>query len=130
MSHAQCPRLLAVWRLFVSPTHSTVRRLLSAPVIALPLADSKAYVDRYGEPDKVQTGLGSSASAWPVPYWTIDTSMAVMTLLLAAEAVPAPISGATASIAATGTVAASIVVTAATMTSWPCIAQAVWRQRG
>jgi nitroreductase len=61
------------------------KRLLNAPVIALPLADSKAYVDRYGEPDKVQTGLGSGASAWPVPYWTIDTSMAVMTLLLAAE---------------------------------------------
>lgn len=61
------------------------QRLLSAPVIALPLADSKAYVDRYAEPDKVQTGLGTGAAAWPVPYWTIDTSMAVMTLLLAAE---------------------------------------------
>ena len=61
------------------------KRLLNAPVIALPLADSKAYVDRYGEPDKIQTGLGSGPSAWPVPYWTIDTSMAVMTLLLAAE---------------------------------------------
>jgi len=61
------------------------KRLLNAPVIALPLADAKAYVERYGEPDKVQTGLGAGASAWPVPYWTIDTSMAVMTLLLAAE---------------------------------------------
>lgn len=61
------------------------QRLLSAPVIALPLADSKAYVDRYAEPDKAQTGLGSGATAWPVPYWTVDASMAVMTLLLAAE---------------------------------------------
>ena len=61
------------------------KRLLNAPVIALPLADAKAYVDRYSEPDKAQTGLGSGASAWPVPYWTIDASMAVMTLLLAAE---------------------------------------------
>lgn len=61
------------------------QRLLSAPVIALPLADAKAYLDRYAEPDKVQTGLGVSASAWPVPYWTIDASMAVMTLLLAAH---------------------------------------------
>ena len=26
------------------------------------------------------------AEAWPVPYWTVDTSFAVMTLLLAAEA--------------------------------------------
>ncbi len=61
------------------------QHLLTAPVIALPLADSKAYVDRYAEPDKVQTGLGAGAGAWPVPYWTIDTSMAVMALLLAAE---------------------------------------------
>jgi len=78
--------------LFWDATLPTVRRdsfrwqhLLSAPVIALPLADSKAYVDRYAEPDKAQTGLGSGAAAWPVPYWTIDASMAVMTLLLAAE---------------------------------------------
>jgi nitroreductase len=61
------------------------QRLLSAPIIALPLADAKAYVDRYAEPDKVQTGLGAGPSAWPVPYWTIDASMAVMTLLLGAE---------------------------------------------
>jgi nitroreductase len=61
------------------------QHLLTAPVIALPLADSKAYVDRYAEPDKARTGLGMGAAAWPVPYWTIDTSMAVMTLLLAAE---------------------------------------------
>ena len=61
------------------------KRLLSAPVVGLPLADAKAYTDRYSEPDKAQTGLGASAEAWPAPYWTIDTSMAVMTLLLAAE---------------------------------------------
>jgi nitroreductase len=61
------------------------QRLLRAPVIALPLADAKAYVDRYAEPDKAQTGLGAGPGAWPVPYWTIDTSMAVMTLLLAVE---------------------------------------------
>ncbi len=54
-------------------------------MILLPLADSKAYVDRYTEPDKAQTGLGAGTEAWPAPYWTIDTSMAVMTLLLAAE---------------------------------------------
>ena len=59
--------------------------LLSAPVIALPLADAKAYTDRYAEPDKVQTGLGAGRAAWPVPYWTIDTCMSIMTFLLAAE---------------------------------------------
>lgn len=61
------------------------QRLLQAPVILLPLADPQAYVDRYAEPDKAATGLGEGTGAWPVPYWTIDASMAVMTLLLAAE---------------------------------------------
>ena len=59
--------------------------LLDAPVIALPLADPQAYLDRYSEPDKRASGLGDSTDAWPAPYWTIDTAMAVMTLLLAAE---------------------------------------------
>jgi nitroreductase len=59
--------------------------LLDAPVIALPLADPEAYVRRYGEPEKAASGLGRSAEAWPVPYWTVDTAFAVMTLLLAAE---------------------------------------------
>ena len=61
------------------------QHLLTAPVIALALADSKAYVDRYAEPDKARTGLGAGVAAWPVPYWTIDASMAVMIMLLAAE---------------------------------------------
>ncbi len=61
------------------------QQLLSAPVVALPLADAKAYTDRYSEPDKAQTGLGAGPDAWPAPYWTIDTAMSVMTLLLAAE---------------------------------------------
>ncbi len=62
------------------------QQLLGAPIIALPLADAEAYTDRYSEPDKAQTGLGAGPEAWPVPYWTIDASMSVMTLLLAAEA--------------------------------------------
>jgi nitroreductase len=61
------------------------QHLLAAPVLALPLADPQAYTDRYAEPDKAQTGLGAGKDAWPVPYWTVDTSMSVMTLLLAAE---------------------------------------------
>jgi nitroreductase len=60
--------------------------LLAAPIIALPLADPEAYVARYAEPDKAATGWGRGMDAWPAPYWTIDASMAVMTLLLAAEA--------------------------------------------
>ena len=61
-------------------------RLLDAPAIVLPFADAEAYVSRYSEPDKAASGLGGGPDAWPVPYWTIDTAMAVMTLLLAAEA--------------------------------------------
>ncbi len=59
--------------------------LFAAPVIALPFADPAAYVARYAEPDKAATGLGAGPEAWPTPYWTVDASMAVMTLLLAAE---------------------------------------------
>lgn len=61
------------------------QRLLDAPLILLPFADAKAYTDRYSEPDKAATGLGAGPDAWPAPYWTIDASMAVMTILLAAE---------------------------------------------
>jgi nitroreductase len=61
------------------------QRLLDAPVILLPFADKHAYVDRYAEPDKAGTGLGAGSDVWPAPYWTIDTAMAVMILLLAAE---------------------------------------------
>jgi len=59
--------------------------LLTAPIIALPLADPQAYVERYAEPDKAASGLGAGADAWPTPYWTVDASMALMTLLLGAE---------------------------------------------
>jgi nitroreductase len=61
------------------------QQLLDAPVILLPFADPKAYIDRYAEPDKVSTGLGAGPDAWAAPYWTIDASMAMMIMLLAAE---------------------------------------------
>jgi nitroreductase len=59
------------------------QRLLDAPVIVLPLADREAYLARYREPDKAVTGLGD-ATAWPVPYWQVDTAFATMAMLLAA----------------------------------------------
>jgi nitroreductase len=59
--------------------------LFDAPLILLPFADPDAYVTRYAEPDKAATGLGGSPDDWPTPYWTIDASMSVMTLLLGAE---------------------------------------------
>jgi nitroreductase len=61
------------------------KRLLDAPVIAIPLADPRAYIERYSEADKRASGLGAGPDAWPVPYWTVDTAMSAMTMLLAAE---------------------------------------------
>jgi nitroreductase len=58
--------------------------LVAAPVLVLPCALPAVYVARYGEPDKVGTGLGAGAGAWPVPYWFVDTGMAAMAMLLAA----------------------------------------------
>jgi nitroreductase len=58
--------------------------LLRAPVLVIPLAHSQAYLDRYSEPDKAAAGLGDSEAAWPVPFWTVDTSFAAMLILLAA----------------------------------------------
>lgn len=59
--------------------------LLAAPLITLVIADPNAYLERYSEPDKAATGLGTSTNEWPAPYWTIDASFATMTLLLALE---------------------------------------------
>jgi nitroreductase len=42
------------------------------------------YVDRYGEPDKLSSGL-AERGAWPLPYWHTDAAMATMALLLLLE---------------------------------------------
>lgn len=55
--------------------------LFSAPLVALVLADQRAYLERYSEPDKAHQGLGGSAMQWVAPYWTIDASFATMTLM-------------------------------------------------
>ena len=59
--------------------------LLRAPLVAIACCDPTQYLARYSEPDKTHTGLGSSLDEWPAPYWTIDASFAVMTLLYALE---------------------------------------------
>ncbi len=61
------------------------KHLLDAPVIILPFVDPLAYVARYAEADKAATGLGEGLDVWPTPYWTVDGSFAVMSLLLAAH---------------------------------------------
>lgn len=63
--------------------------LLEAPVLLVPLADAAAYLERYSEPDKAGARgpggpLGARESAWPVPYWVVDTAFASMLALLAA----------------------------------------------
>src|SRR5258708_18603127 len=58
-------------------------RATAAPVIVLPLANKEAYLERYSRPDKVAFGL-MDETLWPVPYWQLDTAMAVMLILLAA----------------------------------------------
>jgi len=56
--------------------------LRNAPLIVVPLASKKVYLDRYAEPDK--GWADRNETRWPAPYWTIDTSFAAMLMLLAA----------------------------------------------
>lgn len=49
----------------------------------LAISNKPAYLERYSRPDKERFGL-QEAEAWPVPYWDVDTGMAVMLVLLAA----------------------------------------------
>ena len=65
-------------------TSSRAEGLRRAPVILLAYASAEAYVSRYAEADKADPELGSTAQAWPVPYWTGDAAFGVMTVLLAA----------------------------------------------
>lgn len=58
--------------------------LVAAPVLVVVLVRPDAWMERYAEPDKAPTGLGSHLEAWPVPYWWVDAGMAVEHLLLGA----------------------------------------------
>jgi nitroreductase len=53
------------------------------PCFVLAISNTPAYLERYSRPDKERFGL-QTAEAWPVPYWDVDTGMAVMLVLLAA----------------------------------------------
>ena len=53
------------------------------PCFVLAISNKPAYLERYSRPDKERFGL-QQAEAWPVPYWDVDTGMAVMLILLAA----------------------------------------------
>ena len=58
--------------------------LLACPVLVTVWADPQAYIDRYGEPDKERSGLGSGTDAWSTPYWTVDAAFAALALQYAA----------------------------------------------
>jgi nitroreductase len=58
--------------------------LVTAPVLLVALVRPDTWVERYAEPDKAAHGLGTGAAAWPVPYWWVDSGMAVEHVLLGA----------------------------------------------
>ena len=51
--------------------------------IVLPFENKRKYLERYSQPDKIAFGMDREEN-WPVPFWTVDTSMAIMLILLAA----------------------------------------------
>jgi nitroreductase len=56
--------------------------LFRAPLLIVPLASKKAYLDRYAEPDKGYTDRDQMR--WQVPYWIVDTGFASLLILLTA----------------------------------------------
>lgn len=66
---------------------SWLRGMVRAPVLIVPMSNEAAYRRRYDEPDKrralAKAGKdGRAEQSWPVPYWHMDTAMAVMLMLL------------------------------------------------
>jgi nitroreductase len=61
------------------PVLESVRQ---APVLIVPLASKKAYLDRYAEEDKAWADRDESR--WPMPFWYIDAAFASMLMLLTA----------------------------------------------
>lgn len=56
---------------------------IAPAAIVLPYENKRAYLDRYSQPDKIQFGMDREEN-WPVPFWTVDTAMAMLLILLAA----------------------------------------------
>ncbi|MBS2965121.1 nitroreductase family protein [Actinocrinis puniceicyclus] len=67
------------WQFGSDAVTDTVR---TAPLVIVPFSCKRAYLDRYAQPDKGWTDRDESR--WPVPFWHIDTGMAVMLQLLTA----------------------------------------------
>ena len=71
------------WDLFVGDEEweadGWLRGMRTAPVLILPCASKAAYLSRYAEADKGWTD--EDEARWPMPYWYMDTAMAVMLIL-------------------------------------------------
>ena len=70
------PRFWAVGGEAIGPS------LHTAPLVIIPLASKRIYLDRYARPDKGWTDRDESR--WSVPFWHIDTGMAILLILLTA----------------------------------------------
>lgn len=57
----------------------TTDDVTTAPLVIIPFAVKDQYLDRYARPDKGWTDRAESR--WPVPFWHIDTGMAVLLIL-------------------------------------------------
>ncbi|WP_298345619.1 nitroreductase family protein [Ferrimicrobium sp.] len=55
--------------------------LRHSQVLIFPIINQQAYLARYAEPDKAQSGMATE-DGWPQPYWLVDASFATMQLLL------------------------------------------------
>ncbi len=67
------------WQYGSDAVFDTVR---TAPLVIIPFSCKRIYLDRYAEADKGWPDRDESR--WPVPFWHIDTGMAVMLQLLTA----------------------------------------------
>ncbi|MDH2413220.1 nitroreductase family protein [Nocardioides sp. CER19] len=71
------------WDIFVGDEEweadGWLRGMRTAPVLVLPCASKAAYLSRYAEGDKGWTD--EDEARWPMPYWYMDTAMAVMLML-------------------------------------------------
>jgi nitroreductase len=56
-----------------------LRGMRTAPVLILPCSSKAAYLSRYAQPDKGWTD--QDEARWPMPFWHMDTAMAVMLML-------------------------------------------------
>jgi nitroreductase len=54
---------------------------LVPPALVLPFSNKRLYLERYAQPDKIAFSMDKEEN-WPVPFWTVDTSMAIMLILL------------------------------------------------